>query len=123
MKKRRETRAETAFESLTWWFRENWGAALALLLSFGFCLGLFLWGARDIGEPEVAEEATVVRFGAYSSDTGATPVVIVRTKDGRLLQLEVDARATQRCRTGSAIQVYRRGSTFFGAGGCRPPPP
>lgn len=123
MKKRREARTEAALESLSWWFRDNWQTLLALLVIFAFMLALILWAARDIGEPEVTEQATVVRFGAYSSDTGATPVVIVRTKDGRLLQLEVDARTTQRCRTGSDIQVLRRGSTLTGVGGCRPPPP
>jgi hypothetical protein len=120
MGKRRERRADEAFEGLSYWFRDNWKVMLLLLGLTAFALAVGLWWTRNSAMPPTYEEAEVVRFGAYSFDDGPRPVVVVRTKDGRILQLAARRGATHHCRTGSVIRLVRRGAILtVDPRGCR----
>lgn len=124
MRKRRESRASEALEGLSYWFRDNWKVMLLLLGLMVLMLAVGLWWTRNNAMPPTYEEAEVVRFGAYSFDDGPQPVVLVRTKDGRILQLGVRRGWTHHCRTGSVIRLVRRGAILtVDPRGCRPTAP
>ena len=113
-----------AFAFLSFWIRDLWKAALLLLGVTGLLIGLGIWKTRNAGLPPVADEGEVVRFAAYFTDKRPQPVVIVRLKDGEVVQLRVSRGTTVRCRVGSPIRLVRRGEILtVDPSGCPPPAP
>lgn len=98
---------------------------LVTLLVLAVCvIGLWMLGTRDWDQPTVEEDAVIVRFGVASSDVGNRPLVIVRTKAGQVLQLNVNYQTTLYCRRGSMIRLRRQGATIaVDPRGCAPRAP
>lgn len=115
--------AKDALSSLSWWLRDSWKAILLVLGLAAFAIAAGLWMTRNARMPAIEEQAEVVRFGAYHTEEGARPLVLVRMNDGRIVQLGVSRSQTRNCRVGSRIQLVRRGDTLnVHSSGCSPPP-
>ncbi len=110
-------------ETLSYWARDYWKVILLALGVAGVAIAAGLWMVRNYEMPAIDEQGEVVRFGAYSSDEGPLPAVVVRMRDGRTLQLKIHRSMTHHCRAGSTIRLVRRGDTLtVHPQGCAPPP-
>jgi len=98
---------------MIYWLRGYGGAVflIAGLMVFGIPALMFL--NRPYSTPAVLEEAEVVRFGARHVEEGSRPLVIVKTKDGRIRQLLANPRQLLHCRRGTTILLERRGTIFL----------
>ena len=124
MAKRPEARAAHFLEGLVYRLKEDWRAFVLIAGLAILAVAAFSWATRHHHLPATEEEAEVVRFGAYSSETGPIPVVIVRTHDGQVRQLKVHRSRTRQCEVGSTIHVVRRGDVLsVSPKGCALPPP
>jgi len=113
---------KVALAFLSFWVRDLWKVALVVLGLIGLFIWFSLWVTRNADLPPVADEGEVVRFGAYFYDKSPQPVVIVRLRDGRVVQLGVAADTTVHCRVGSRIGLVWRGEILAVAPrGCTPP--
>ncbi len=122
MAKRPEARAAHLLEDLSYRLKEDWRAFLLVAGLLALFIAGALWITRHHDLPATEEEAEVIRFGAYSSETGPIPVVVVRTHDGQVRQLSVHRARTRQCQVGSLIRVVRRGSVLsVSPKGCIPP--
>jgi hypothetical protein len=111
-----------ALAFLSFWVRDLWKAALVVLALIGLFIWLRIWVTRNADLPPVADEGEVVRFAAYFSDKRPQPVVIVRLRDGRVVQLRVSPGTTVRCRVGSRIRLVWQGEILaVDPSGCPPP--
>jgi hypothetical protein len=110
---RRHRPAFTPFRRLGYWIRDYGGA---ILLAVAVCVlfaGLLRWKAGLSAGPETYEEAEVLRFGYYERRYVQLPLVIVRTRDGAVRQLEATRQSLRYCRRGDAIMLVRRGAGLF----------
>ena len=106
---------------LGFWVRDFWKAALLILGLIGFFVAFGVWRTRNADLPPVADEGEVVRFAAYFTDKAPQPAVLVRLKDGRVVQLRVSRATTTRCRVGSRIRLVWRGEILaVDPNGCPP---
>lgn len=111
------------FSSLSWWIRDHIMVILLVLGLAAAVIGAGLWTTRNAGSPAIEEEGQVVRFGAFHTDEGARPLVLVRISNGRTVQLEASRSQTRNCRAGSSIRLLRRGDFLqVHPYGCSPPP-
>lgn len=113
---------KVALALLSFWVRDLWKAALVVLALVGLFIWLGLWLTRNADLPPVADEGEVVRFAAYFANKSPQPVVIVRLRDGRVVQLRVSRSTTMHCRVGSRIRLVWQGEILaVDPSGCPPP--
>jgi hypothetical protein len=113
-----------ALALLTFWVRDLWKAALVVIAAAGLFIWLGIWATRNSALKPIADEGEIVQFAAYSFETGPKPVVVVRLRDGRVVQLRASASATTRCRVGSRIRLVWHGEIVtVDPRGCPPPAP
>jgi hypothetical protein len=115
----RSTRLRFRLEQADQWIAD-YGRALAVvagLLAIG--VAVLLYAYQGEAKPETG---TVVGFATYAIDTGDEPIVAVRMKDGRLVQLAASHGAVRACRLGDTIRLIGRPhSLSVDPRGCRGP--
>ncbi|MGZ8284112.1 MAG: hypothetical protein ACXW27_03065 [Allosphingosinicella sp.] len=103
----------TPLELVRFWLRD-YGLALSAVAGLSALVaGLLVWLWSATRGPDRFEEAKVVRFGYYDGEWRQRPVVIVRTSDGAVRQLNVSRQKLRHCRAGDSIMLIRRGSGLF----------
>lgn len=103
-----------------WWLRREAGAISILLGLVAASIALGIFAFAQSREPERHLVAKIVRFGTSHDGEGNSPLVIVRTADGRLLQLHTRPSSLSACRKGDNIALVVRGSVTTVKGeGCR----
>jgi len=113
---------KVALALLSFWVRDLWKAALVVLALIGLLIWLGIWVMRNADLPPVADEGEVVRFAAYFTNKRPQPVVIVRLRDGRVVQLRMSPSTTINCRVGSRIRLVWQGEILaVDPSGCPPP--
>lgn len=93
---------------------------LATVLVIGGILALFIvvsaYSHAGFAEAEIGE---VLRFGSYANDLGNQPTVIVRTNDGRQIELKASPGSLRHCQVGDRVRLVRMRSLRVDPRGCR----
>lgn len=120
MESRPRTRSFTWLEEAGFRLRHYGPAWLAVLSGCALFAGLLLLLQRASDGPETAEPAEILRFGRVDSRWRDQPVVVVRTGDGRLVQVLARRQALRHCRRGDQVTLVRSGKALFlHPDGCR----
>jgi len=80
------------------------------------------WKVGHDGQPASLETGEVIRFGAIWGKAARITLVVVRTRDGRLVTLQTSADLLTHCRAGGTIRLSRQGGLLeVRRPGCAPP--